>query len=66
MCLKPTKNVGLIAHYARAVITGEIWLLQAFFVAKTTKILQNMVSEAISAENGFKEHGNRYHPTETF
>ena len=66
MCLKSIKNIGVIAHYARGVITGEIWLLQAFFEANITKILQNMVSEPISVENRFKEYGNRYHPTETF
>ena len=38
MCLKSTKNIGVIALHARGVITGEIWLLQAFFEAKTTKI----------------------------
>ena len=66
MCLESTKNIGVIAHYARGVITGEIWLLQAFFGAKSTKILQNMVSESISVENRFNMQCNRYDPTETF
>ena len=42
MCSKPTKNIGVIAHDAEAVIIGETRLLRVLFEVKSTESIKNI------------------------